>query len=86
MDGEFNSTDLVTVFTEGQYEDQVVGNSGWATGDWNGDTEFDSSDFVEAFAAGGYEMGPRAAQAVPEPSAVIMLLVGVVVLAASRRR
>ncbi|MFC1759659.1 hypothetical protein ACFL2H_12975 [Planctomycetota bacterium] len=75
LDGEFNSSDFVFVFTGGQYEDGVEGNSTWSTGDWNGDTEFGSSDFVLAFQGKGYEQGPRvAAQAVPEPSSLGMLI------------
>ncbi len=67
LDGQFNSSDFVSVFGAGQYEDAVAGNSQWATGDWDGDGEFNSSDFVKAFQSGGYEMGPRAAvAAVPE--------------------
>ncbi|MEZ6120648.1 MAG: spherulation-specific family 4 protein [Pirellulaceae bacterium] len=66
LDGEFNSSDFVQVFSAGQYEDAFVLNSNWASGDWNGDGEFDSADFVLAFAHGGYEQGPRL-QAVPEP-------------------
>ena len=62
LDGEFNSTDFVTVFVAGEYEDGIANNSGWDTGDWNGDAEFDSSDFVTAFISGGYETGPRAAE------------------------
>lgn len=68
LDGEFNSTDFVSVFTSKQYEDGFAGNSTWATGDWNGDTEFDSSDFVAAFTGAGYEQGPRAIVQVPEPT------------------
>lgn len=69
LNGQFDTTDFVMVFQAGQYEDGVTGNSGWATGDWNGDTEFDSSDFVSAFQSGGFEQGPRAAvSAVPEPA------------------
>ena len=75
LDGEFNSTDFVTVFQAGQYEDHLVGNSTWETGDWNGDAEFDSSDFVAAFQEGGYEKGPRvAAQPVPEPGCHVQLV------------
>ncbi len=75
LDGEFSSGDLVAVFVTGEYEDERANNSIWATGDWDGNREFDSSDFVIAFAAGGYELGPRvAAQAIPEPSALTMLL------------
>ena len=85
LDGEFNSGDLVAAFTVGQYEDGVAGNSNWTAGDWNGDGDFDTTDFVDAFSAGGYEQGPRAATAaVPEPSALSLLLVGL--LAIRRRR
>ncbi|MEZ6116433.1 MAG: PEP-CTERM sorting domain-containing protein [Pirellulaceae bacterium] len=87
LDGEFNSSDLVTVFTAGQYEDGVADNSGWAEGDWNGDGEFDSSDFVVAFGAGGYEIGPKGAvSSVPEPNALIMVMAGLLGMAATRRR
>ena len=69
LDGQFNSSDFVVVFTAGQYEDGIAGNSIWESGDWNGDTEFDSSDFVQAFQTGGYEVGTRdVALAIPEPS------------------
>ncbi len=77
LDGEFNSTDLVVVFTTGEYEDATAANSTWVTGDWNGDSEFDSSDFVVAFSDGGYEQGVRPAAAVPEPAGAILLLIGV---------
>ena len=83
FDGEFNSTDFVVVFGAGEYEDELAVNSTWATGDWNGDGEFNSSDFVAAFVDGGYEKGPRPA-AVPEPSSVVLLLMGA--LACVRRR
>jgi hypothetical protein len=87
LDGEFNSGDLVFVFTAGHYEDGVADNSGWAQGDWNGDKDFDSSDFVTAFSAGGYEQGPRAAVAsVPEPSSVLLIVLGGLGLMARRRR
>ena len=68
LDGEFNSTDFVQVFSAAEYEDNVVGNSTWSTGDWNGDSEFSSADFVVAFQDGGFEQGPRPnLVAVPEP-------------------
>jgi hypothetical protein len=74
LDGEFNSADLVGVFQTGHYEDAIVGNSTWSTGDWDGNGEFDSGDFVLAFQDGGYERGPRAAAgAVPEPTSVLLL-------------
>ena len=87
LDGEFNSSDFVDVFVGGEYEDGVVGNSTWATGDWSGDSEFDSSDFVSAFVAGGYELGPRpSVKAVPEPTTVLSLALGMAAMAWRRRR
>jgi hypothetical protein len=86
LDLVFDSSDLVAVFTAGQYEDAVIGNSTWRTGDWNGDKEFNSSDFVVAFGDGGYEQGPRAATAaVPEPSSLLLLLVGSLPLVRRRK-
>ena len=84
LDGEFNSTDFVAVFTVGKYES---GNPAqWAEGDWNGDALFNSSDFVTAFSAGGYELGPRAAVAsVPEPTGFALLLVGTLAIAKRNR-
>ena len=77
LDDEFNSNDIVVVLTAGEYEDALPGNSTWATGDWNGDTEFTSSDLVTALTGGGYEMGPRqAVAAVPEPTSLVLLLIG----------
>ena len=54
LDGQFNSLDFVIVFSAGQYQDAVAGNSLWSSGDWNNDGEFDTSDLVVAFQAGGY--------------------------------
>jgi hypothetical protein len=67
LDGEFTTSDLVNVLTAGQYEDDVAGNSAWASGDWNADAEFTSADLVAALSDGGYEQGPRPAS-VPEPA------------------
>lgn len=89
LDGEFNSSDFVAVFTAGEYEDAETMNSTWAEGDWNGDGDFNSSDFVAAFSAGGYELGPRqpaGAATVPEPVSGAMLTLGLVSLLAFRRR
>ena len=77
LDGEFNSSDLVTVFAAGKYEADA--DAGWADGDWGGDMKFDSGDLVVAFAEGGYELGPRPAViAVPEPASIVMLLTGLI--------
>jgi len=86
FDGEFSSADFVTVFVPAKYE---TGNPAtWSEGDWNGDGTFDSADFVTAFIGAGYEQGPRdgGLQAVPEPSSVILLLIGSLAMAAGIRR
>jgi hypothetical protein len=54
LDGTFNLTDLVLLFTAGEYEDGIPFNSTWAEGDWNADGDFTTRDLVEAFMAGGY--------------------------------
>ena len=54
VDRVFDSSDLVRVFTAGEYDDGIPGNSSWATGDWNCDGEFDSADLVLAFQHGGF--------------------------------
>ena len=59
-DGVFDSSDLVAVFTAGEYEDGIANNSTFAEGDWNGDGEFDSSDLVFVFSEGDFE--PNAAR------------------------
>ena len=82
LDGEFNSSDFVQVFTAGKFESDV--DATWADGDWNGDGRFNSSDFVAAFGDGGFEIGPRAVENVPEPSAIV--LVGFATLAILRKR
>ncbi|MCA9165393.1 MAG: hypothetical protein KDA62_20520 [Planctomycetales bacterium] len=85
LDGEFNSADLVEVFQANQYEDGIIANSTWVTGDWSGDREFNSSDLVLAFQDAGFEMGQRPTIiAVPEPSGVLLIAVGFVALAQLR--
>jgi hypothetical protein len=70
---------LVTVFTAGKYELDEFAS--WEQGDWNGDQRFGSGDLVTAFAGGGYETGPRnGVAAVPEPSAAVMLGIGLLVI------
>lgn len=85
LDGEFNSGDLVKIFTAGKYETRNMAT--WAEGDWNGDMLFDSGDLVAAFIDGGYELGPRAAtKSVPEPTSMIVLLGLLAVLSRRSRR
>ena len=86
LDGEFNSSDFVTVFSAGKFETNEPAN--WAEGDWNGDGVFSSGDFVAAFSDGGYEKGPRVPNAVPEPNNTPTLLLaatGLIALARRRR-
>jgi hypothetical protein len=65
LNGEFNTGDLVAVFTAGKFEQNV--DAGWQEGDWTGDLRFGTGDLVRAFTDGGFERGPKAA-AVPEPT------------------
>ncbi|MCA9213698.1 MAG: PEP-CTERM sorting domain-containing protein [Planctomycetales bacterium] len=86
LDGEFNSSDFVAVFTENKFERDEPAS--WAQGDWNGDGLFNSSDFVAAFVDGGFEKGERgpAITAVPEPTSLFSIVAGMLMLVASRRR
>ena len=86
FDGEFSSSDFVTVFTAAKYETGEAAT--WAEGDWNGDGIFSSSDFVAAFMGAGYELGAREGglQVVPEPTSLGLLGIGALVLLGVRRR
>jgi hypothetical protein len=53
-DGRFNSSDLVSVFIAGKYEDDIPGNATFSEGDWNGDGDFTTRDLVYAFQFGNY--------------------------------
>ena len=83
-DGEFNSSDFVTVFSAGKFETGLAAT--WEEGDWNGDMVFDSSDFVVAFVDGGYETGPRPANVVPEPSSQLISFFALALVAVFKRR
>lgn len=74
LDGRFNSRDIITAFRAGEYEDGIFRNSTFIEGDWNADQEFDSADFIAVFKALTYEQ--PAVAVVPEPSAMILLLLG----------
>ena len=85
FDGEFSSSDFVTVFGAAKYE--TGEDASWNEGDWNGDGTFNSSDFVAAFSGGGYEQGARdgGLMTVPEPSGIALALLGLVGLVRRRR-
>ncbi|MCA9200779.1 MAG: hypothetical protein KDA87_24745 [Planctomycetales bacterium] len=83
LDGEFNSSDLVAIFTAAKYE--TGEDASWSEGDWNGDGLCDTSDFVSAFGLRGYEQGPRGVAAVPEPHAFGLLALGCLGLLRTRR-
>jgi hypothetical protein len=86
LNHEFNSSDLVQVLASGKYE--VNEDSVWSSGDFNGDGRTNTSDLVAALADGGYELGrpPAVAAVVPEPSTILLTLLGMVLLAARRHR
>lgn len=87
LDGVFDTTDFVSAFQEGKFENGEAAN--WSQGDWNGDGLFNSSDFVAAFTDGGFEQGARTAvAAVPEPQGLFGILLAIVALIhlGSRRR
>ena len=58
-DGVFNSSDLVLIFQDSQFEDGIYRNSLLGHADWNGDSEFDSSDLVFLFQSGTYTESPN---------------------------
>jgi hypothetical protein len=65
----------VTVVVVGEYEDHLLGNSTWSSGDWNGDGDFTTSDMVLTFVDGGYEQGSRPEGPVaPEPGGWLPLM------------
>lgn len=87
LDGHFDSSDLVQVFQQSEYEDSIARNSGWSVGDWNGDQEFDSGDLVLAFQSGGYETQTISTVAtVPESSSITWVFLGWIGLYARYRK
>ena len=87
LNGEFNTSDLVSLFQAGQFEDAVPSNSTWETGDFDGDGDFGTSDLVSAFQGGGFEKGPRnAVAAVPEPTGLTALFSCILTIFVARRK
>ena len=73
----FDSSDLIQVFSAGQYEDGIAGDSDWSTGDWDNDGDFTTSDLVVALTRNTYVTEPAATSSVPEPAAGLLLWLGV---------
>ena len=68
----------------GKYESDE--RAGWDEGDWTGDLRFGSSDLVAAFQDGGYEQGPRInPEMVPEPSGLVLLAMGLLMICRRRK-
>lgn len=85
LDGLFDSTDLIAVFTRGLYE--IGAEAGWGDGDWSGDGLFTSTDLVLALQDGGYAAGRRGdVNAVPEPTSALLASLAFVLVIAHRRR
>ena len=87
LDGLFNSSDLVSLFSLGNYEVQypehvcLPQHIGWVHGDFNGDCSFNSGDLIEALATGAYE---QPAAAVPEPSCLVLAIAGLLLFRVKR--
>ena len=86
LDLEWNSSDLVQAFAAGKYKTGQT--AGWEEGDWNGDMRFNVGDLIGTrldFLY--YEAGrKRDVVAVPEPSAVTLLAIGMLGLMGVQRR
>ncbi|MEZ6115900.1 MAG: choice-of-anchor B family protein [Pirellulaceae bacterium] len=86
LNGRFDSSDLTAIFQAGEYEDTVLANSTWATGDWNGDGDFDSSDLILALQDGGFQFDATSVHAVPEPSKLNSVCWALVIIGMGIRR
>jgi hypothetical protein len=81
LDGRVDINDLTIVLAH-------YGESGmsWATGEFTGDGTVDINDLTIVLANYGRTLGAASLAAVPEPSALVLIAVGVVSLVACARR
>ncbi len=77
LDGTFDSGDLVLLWQQGEFEDDLASNSTWAEGDWNGDGEFDTHDLIFAMQDGAYA---ESAAAIAEDDSIAPLALATVVM------
>ncbi len=82
LDGKFNTGDLVQVLAAGKYETDQ--SAGWGEGDWNGDGVFGTGDLVRTLGECYEDCGVRHPRIVPEPSAYVLWLVGMILLRVRR--
>ena len=81
-DWEFGTEDITLVLGAAKYETGQPAT--WAEGDWDENGFFESGDIVLALGTGLYETGPYAehasvsVNAVPEPSALALLALGLI--------
>ncbi len=88
LNGVFDSSDLVKVFSAAKYESGQAAT--WDQGDWDGDMTFNSGDLVAAFSNAGYDAGerpggPNPAVVVPEPTSMVLILFGCLCFLARRK-
>jgi hypothetical protein len=82
FDNVFDSGDLVLALTGAKYGSGEMAT--WEQGDWNGDMVFDSGDLVLAFQDGQY-VAAAVPAAVPEPSSIVLVMLGVTLVLLRRR-
>lgn len=75
LDGVFDSSDLVLAMAGGKYERNVWAR--WDQGDWDVDGYFSTGDLILAMQQSEYES--PAVAVIPEPSAIVLLLIGLAI-------
>ena len=98
-DRAVNTGDIIQVLGAGKFETGLPAT--WGEGDWNGapdasfvngpppgDGIFDTNDIIAALGVGLFETGAYAASStsVPEPSSLVLLLLGMTAILSVRRR